>query len=229
MEDCMKAVILGKSTERLIPHKNYRPFYGEMSLMDLLIEKLIKVLSGDDIYLSCESDEFRYIAEKWGINFTLRESAYASYNASNTDVVANVAKSIPYNGDLLWCSCVEPFFNEYIDIIELWHSLDKKEHDSLNVVYPMKKFMLDRHYNPIGFGFGHWHKYSQTIPPIYQISWATCILSRECIEKTSYPVGRNPYWYDSYAHIIDIDTLDDFRFASLVYKAMKDDKNEKRQ
>jgi N-acylneuraminate cytidylyltransferase len=191
--------------------------------MDILLEKLVKVLPKDDIYLSCEDNEFQRIAKEWGVHFAPRESVYASYNASATDVVANVAKSIPYDGDLLWCTCVEPFFNEYANVIEIWRSLDKKEHDSLNVVYPMKKFMLDRHYNPIGFGFGHWHKYSQTIPPIYQISWATAIMSRECVERISYQVGRNPYWYDSYAPVIDIDTLDDFRFASLAYKALLDD------
>jgi N-acylneuraminate cytidylyltransferase len=219
----MKAVILGKSTERLIPNKNYRPFYGEMSLMDILIEKLINVLPKEDIYLSCEDEKFKSTAEKWDIQFILRDNEYTSYNISNTELTANVCKSVPGNGDLLWCSCIEPFFNEFPQILECWRNLDKRENDSLNVVYPMKKFMLDRHYNPIGFGFGHWHKYSQTIPPIYQISWATAVMSRECIEKINFQVGRNPYWYDSYAPIIDIDTLDDFHFASLAYKALLDD------
>lgn len=220
----MKAVILAKSTERLIAYKNYRPFYGELSLVDVLVKKLIKVLPVADIYLSCEEQQYRNVAEKWGINFVHRDKVYAQYNISNVDVVANVCESIPFRDDILWCTCVEPFFDEYAEVLECWDELDKERFDSLNVVYPMKKFMLDHGHNPIGFGFGHWHKYSQTIPAVYQISWATAVMSRECIEKVSYLVGRNPYWYDSYSPVIDIDTMDDFRFAALAYKAYMDDR-----
>lgn len=215
----MKAVILAKSTDYLIENKNYRLFYGEKSLVDILAEKLIKVLPATDIYLSCETEKNRNIAEKWGINFINRDNIYTRYDISNVDVVANVCSSVPTQDDILWCTCVEPFFDEYAEVLECWEGLDKRRFDSLNIVYPTKKFMLDQGHNPIGFGFGHWHKYSQTIPAIYQISWATAILSRECIEKVSYLVGKNPYWYDCYAPVIDIDTMEDFKFASLAYKA----------
>jgi N-acylneuraminate cytidylyltransferase len=216
----MKAVILAKSTERLIPHKNYRPFYGDLSLIDILLGKLTKILPREDIYLSCEDEDYKSVADKWGINFLLRSIVLANYNISNVEIISSVCGSIGGSSDILWCTCVEPFFNEYAEILECWQNLNKKEHDSLNVVYPMKKFMLDRNHNPIGFGFGHWHKFSQTIPPLYQISWATAVLSRECIETVSYLVGKNPFWYDSYSPVIDIDTLDDFKFASLAYKAL---------
>lgn len=215
----MKAVILAKSTDYLIENKNYRLFYEEKSLVDILAEKLIKVLPATDIYLSCETEGNRNIAEKWGINFINRDNIYTRYDISNVDVVANVCSSVPTQDDILWCTCVEPFFDEYAEVLECWEGLDKRRFDSLNIVYPTKKFMLDQGHNPIGFGFGHWHKYSQTIPAIYQISWATAILSRECIEKVSYLVGKNPYWYDCYAPVIDIDTMEDFKFASLAYKA----------
>lgn len=215
----MKTIILAKSTDRLIPLKNYRPFYGDWSLIDILINKLIKVVAKEDIYLSCEDENYRDTCDKWGINFRLRDKEMTSYNVSNVDVIANVCKSIPKDDDYLWCTCVEPFFNEYAEIIETWRSLDKKQYDSLNIVYPSKKFMLDSGHNPIGFGFGHWHKYSQEIPPLYQISWATAIVSYKCLEKVSYIIGRKPYWYDSYSPIIDIDTMDDFKFAQLAYKA----------
>lgn len=215
----MKAVILAKSAERLIPNKNYRPFYNDSSLIDILISKLLKVLPKEDIYLSCEDEEYKSVSDIWGIHFLRRDKTLVDYNVSNVDVVSHVCKSVPYDDAILWCTCVEPFFDEYAELLECWNNLDKTQYDSLNVVYPMKKYMLDQGYNPIGFGFGHWHKYSQTVPPLYQISWATVILSRECVEKVSYLVGRTPYWYDSYSPIIDIDTLDDFKFASLAYKA----------
>jgi N-acylneuraminate cytidylyltransferase len=214
----MKAVILGKAGELRIQNKNYQHFYGELSLVDILIDKLLKVLDKDDIFLSCERDDLRSVAEQWGINFILRDEKYTSYAISYVELIKSVCTDIPGNEDLLWCSPIEPFFNEYREIVDCWNNLDKDKYDSLNVLYPSKKFMLDQNHNPIGFGFGHWHKYTQTIPPVYQISWATAILSYKCINEASYLVGKNPYWYDSYAPVFDIDTKDDWNLAKDVYK-----------
>jgi N-acylneuraminate cytidylyltransferase len=218
----MKAVIVGKSTELRIKNKNYRPFYGEMSMMDILIEKLTAVLPGGDIYLSCENKQYQSVADRWGINFVLRDERYTSTKINNVDVVRNICKDIPGNDAVLWAACIEPLFNEYAEIVNAWQTLDGSEYDSLNVLYPMKKFLLDERHNPIGFGFGFWHKYSQTIPPTYQISWSTAIMSRRCIERVSFQVGENPYWYDTYAPIIDIDTEDDFKLAQAVYKLYRE-------
>jgi N-acylneuraminate cytidylyltransferase len=196
--------------------------------MDILIGKLIKILPQEDIYLSCEDEKYKSVVDNWEINFVLRDKILAFGNVSNVELISNICGCVPGSGDILWCTCVEPFFNEYAEILRCWQDIDKNEYDSLNVVYPMKKFMLDQFHNPIGFGFGHWHKYSQTIRPLYQISWATAVLSRECINNVSYLVGQNPYWYDSYSPIIDIDTLEDFNFASLAYKALMEQNPEKR-
>ena len=45
----MKAVILGKANSRRISMKNYRPFYHDESLTDILVKKLIRVLDTDSI------------------------------------------------------------------------------------------------------------------------------------------------------------------------------------
>lgn len=214
----MKAVILGKAGSVRVPNKNYRPFYGDKSLMDILIEKLIKVLDKKDIYLSCEKTEYNFFAKKWGINFIHREEKYTLLNTSNVDVVRNVCKDIPDDGDVLWVTPVEPLFDEFQEVLDCWDRLDKNEYDSLNVVYPQKRFLLDQNHNPIGFGFGHWHKYSQDMPFLYQLSWSVCILSRKCISEVSYMIGAHPYWYECYTQAVDIDTQDDFELAGAIYK-----------
>jgi len=160
----MKAIILGKTNSVRVRNKNYRPFIGESSLMDIHIAKLVKVLDRSDIFLSCEDEAYRYVAEKWGINFIHREEKYTLITTSNVDVVRNICKDIPYNEEILWTTPVEPLFDEYAEVVDCWNGLDKSKYDSLNVVYPQKRFFLDQNHNPIGFGFGHWHKYSQEIP-----------------------------------------------------------------
>jgi len=221
----MKAVILGKAGSIRVPNKNYRPFYNGCSLTDILLAKLTKVINKSDIYLSCEKGEFRNVADNWGINFIHREEKYTLVTTDNIEVVANVCKDVPYEDDLLWCTCTEPFFDEYDGVLDIWKNIDHKKYDSLNVIYPQKKFYLDQNHNPIGFGFGHWQKYSQFIPPTYMFSFATAILTRECIEKISYMVGKNPYWYDSYSQIVDIDTEEDWELAQKLYKIYMEKKD----
>ncbi|MCM1183106.1 MAG: hypothetical protein NC337_07015 [Roseburia sp.] len=213
----MKAVILGKAGSTRVKYKNYRPFYGEKSLTDILLEKLTEVMDPEDIFLSCEDDRFRAFAEKWKIHFILRDGEFTKLATNTVEVVRNVCKDVPGSDDILYCSCMDPLFDSYDEIFKIWE-IEKATHDSLNVIYPIKNYFLDQNHNPIGFGFGYWHKYSQYIPPIYQISWATEILTRKSIETCGYMVGENPYWYDAYNPTIDIDTERDWELAQVLYK-----------
>lgn len=213
----MKAVILGKAGSTRVKNKNYRPFYENLSLTDILMKKLLKVLDKKDIFLSSEKEEVSKVADKWGINFILRDEKYTKLETNTVDVVRNVCKDVPGEDDILYCSCMDPLFNDYEKMFKTWENI-KYDYDSLNVVYPLKNYYLDPSRQPIGFGFGYWHKYSQYMPPIYQISWATEILTRDCIKTCGYMVGQNPYWYDAYNPTVDIDTEQDWELAQIIYK-----------
>lgn len=213
----MKAVILGKAGSRRIPQKNYKVFYKDMSLTDILIEKLVKVLDKNDIFLSCEDEKYRCVSDNWGINFIHRDVKYTLIETNTVDVVRGVCADVPGDDDILYCSCMDPLFDDYKTMFLAWEEA-KTVHDSLNVVYPLKNYFLDQNHSPIGFGFGMWHKYSQFIPPMYQISWANEILTRESIEKCGYMVGENPFWFDAYNPTVDIDTEKDWELAQVIYQ-----------
>lgn len=216
----MKAVILGKASSKRVKEKNYRNFYEDLSLTDILLEKLVKVLDRSNIYLSCEDEHYKKVAYKWGINFILRDIKYTLLETNTVEVVRGVCADVPGEDDILYCSCMDPLFDDYEGMFRTWKDV-KEMADSLNVVYPLKNYYLDQNHNPIGFGFGFWHKYSQYIPPMYKISWANEILSRKCIEKCGYMVGENPYWYDAYNQLLDIDTESDWKIAQAVYSAYR--------
>ena len=220
----MKAVILGKANSRRIPVKNYRPFYQGQSLTDILIGKLLRVLERRDIFLSCEDEAYRRVAEQWGIRFIHRDVKYTLLETNTVEVVRGVCKDVPGDDDILYCSCMDPLFDDYETMFQVWQEV-RAEHDSLNVVYPIKNYFLDRNHDPIGFGFGHWHKYSQYIPPVYQISWANEILTRESIDRCGYMVGEKPFWFDAYNPTVDIDTEKDWELAQVIYAYYKGKKD----
>lgn len=222
----MKAVILGKASSRRVPAKNYRPFYKEQSLTDILVEKLLRVLDRNDIFLSCEDAQYCNVADRWSIRFIHRDVKYTLLETNTVDVVRGVCQDVPGEDDILYCSCMDPLFDDYEKMFHIWNEV-RDQYDSLNVVYPSKNFFLDQNHNPIGFGFGHWHKYSQFIPPVYQISWANEILTRKSIERCGYMVGENPYWYDAYNPTVDIDTERDWELAKVIYAHYRE-KHEKK-
>ena len=86
----MKAVILGKASSRRVPYKNYRAFYQDLSLTDILLEKLTRVIRREDIYLSCEEPEYRKVAKKWGISFIHRDRKYTLLETNTVEVVRGV-------------------------------------------------------------------------------------------------------------------------------------------
>ncbi len=212
----MKAVILGKASSRRVPLKNYKEFFEGKCLVDILIEKLVRVLPKEDIFLSCEEIRFKDLAEKWGIRFIHRDIKFTLLDTNTVEVVRGVCKDVPGSDDILYCSGMDPLFDDYENMFQVWEEVRSKC-DSLNVIYPKKGFFLDQNHNPIGFGFGVWHKYSQFIPPTYQISWANAILRRDCVERVGYMVGETPCWYDAYNPLLDIDTEEDWELAQAVY------------
>jgi N-acylneuraminate cytidylyltransferase len=231
----MKAIIPVKDCSTRVPNKNFKDFYGDKSLFDLTACKLLKVLSPDDIYMSCDNEERKTLADKWGINFLLREPHLADNDAPFYSVFNGVCDQVAGDGDIAWCQVIDPMFDSYAECFDIWNNGNevleggawckkniKKTHDSLVVVYPHKDYYLDSSYQPEGFGFGRWHKKSQSLPVKYQLTFTLSILTRESIKKCGYYVGAKPFWYHTHNQHVDIDTPEDFEFAQYLYSYYRD-------
>ena len=97
----MKAVILGKASSRRVPLKNYKEFFEGDCLVDILIEKLVRVLPREAIFLSCEEIQFKNLADKWAINFIHRDKKYTLLDTNTVEVVRGVCKDVPGDDDIL--------------------------------------------------------------------------------------------------------------------------------
>lgn len=215
----MKLVVPVKSNSTRVKNKNFRDFWNGLSLTDILIQKLL-FLGSENIYISSNDPRQDRLAQKYNCNFLLRDEKYCDNDTPLTSVIRETTNQVPYENEIAWCQVTDPMFDDYAGALRAWQA-HKHEHDSLCVVYPFKKYILNSDHMPINFGFGNWHTKSQNLKVFYDMTFTFSILKREAIASCGYQVGCNPYWYDAYNNHIDIDTEEDFEIASMIYDSAK--------
>lgn len=217
----MKVIIPVKSNSERVRNKNFRSFYKELSLTDILIKKLLNTFEGRDIYLSCDDVEKKKLCDKYGINFLLRDKQLIYNKTPMSKVITEVVKQIPGNDDIMWCLVTDPLFDDYGGCYKKWQEIKDSKYDSLVVVYPSKEYILDSDYKPIGFGFGTKHIPTQYLKPIYMLKNTVFIIKKEAVFQSNYYIGEQPYWYNAYNFSIDIDNENEFQIAQILYKTIR--------
>ncbi|MEV5593655.1 hypothetical protein [Streptomyces sp. NPDC052496] len=213
----MKFVVPAKRSSTRVPNKNYREFAHGKSLLDILVAKLTRVAADPgDVYLSSEDSSARQVAERYGASFLPRSAHLTENSYPFQSVVNEVCKQLPDDDDVMWCHATDPFFDEHEAVIKAWQSRDPEDANSITVVYPMREYLLDGNFNPMGFGFGAWHRASQELPTYYQLGFTCSIMTRH-VATTLGLVGSRPMWHQASNLTIDIDTQAQFDFAARLY------------
>lgn len=215
----MKYVIPAKRSSNRVPNKNFRHFADGKSLLDILTTKLTRIAADpSDVYLSSEDESTREVAEKYGASFLLREPHLTENTYPFQSVVNQVCQQLPGEDDVMWCHATDPLFDEHETVVKAWESRDPAAGaDSIVVVYPVKDYFLDSNFNPMGFGFGRWHRPSQELPVFYQLGF-TCSIMTRAVATTVGLVGARPMWHEATNLTIDIDTQAEFDFAGKLYE-----------
>jgi CMP-N-acetylneuraminic acid synthetase len=231
------AIVPAKASSTRVPNKNFRPFDGTSSLVDLTIAKL-RLAGIQEIYLSCEDESVgRPVAEMHEVQFVRRSQSLCSNDCPIPDYIRGVVREVdglrddqkpfqlwahdpPRTEDILWAQVTDPLFEDYSGLIEKWEKFGG-DYDSVVVVHPRKKYLLDQNHRPMGFGFGLWHLKSQRLPYHYELPFTASILSRKAIESTGYYVGASPLWYEVEGYSVDIDTEEDFKISQAIYSAIR--------
>ncbi|MEU0544245.1 cytidylyltransferase domain-containing protein [Nocardia sp. NPDC005978] len=214
----MKYVIPAKRGSNRVPNKNFRPFADGKSLLDILVTKLIRIADDPaDVYLSSEDETTREVAAKYGASFLPREAHLTENSYPFQSVVNQVCAQLPGDDDVMWCHATDPLFDDHAAVVKSWESRDPESADSIVVVYPMKDYLLDSNFNPMGFGFGPWHRPSQQLPVFYMLGFTCSIMTRSVATNIGL-VGAKPMWHPATNLTIDIDTQDEFDFAAKLYE-----------
>jgi CMP-N-acetylneuraminic acid synthetase len=213
----MKFVIPAKRSSSRVPDKNYRDFAKGRSLLDILVTKLTAIADHpSDVYLSSEEESTKEVADKYGATYLPRARHLTENSYPFQSVVNEVCRQVPGDDDLMWCHATDPFFTEYGAVVKTWQERDPETSDSIVVVYPMKEYMLDENFHPLGFGFGAWHRPSQELPTFYQLGFTCSIMTRHTATTIGL-VGARPQWFKAANMTIDIDTQAEFDFAAKLY------------
>lgn len=215
------AVIPVKEISERVKSKNYRKFYKNSSLLDILIKKLKKCKDISKIYISSNSKIVEKISKKNKCHYLNRDVKFCNNIVPWSDVIYEVAASIPEKEQtvLMWCHTTTPLFDSYLKAIRIYKN-KKFRNDGLISVEKFKKFLVTEKKTPLNYSWGVWHPYSQKLESLYSITGALFMMSIKQFKKNRYVISKNPYYLETHKFEgLDIDTLEDFKMAQFLYKS----------
>ncbi len=214
----MKFIIPAKSSSERCENKNWRPFYGEQSLVDVSVGKALGIDPRPDIWVSSDeinADAVQRYADGRGLRHIVRPLKYADNSQPMCEVIRWHAENLVGDDDLVWAQVQVPLFDNHAECLIRWTDAKAQGFDSLSVVYLLSGFVLDSRYNPIGMGFGPWQKPTQD-NPLHR--WPCCfhIMTRDCAKRYGM-VGAKCWWFVADGPLVDIKTEADFQAARVLY------------
>lgn len=213
----IKVAIPLKTNSERVTNKNLRPFYNGKSLFDIKANQLLKVFKPEDVLVSSENPAVEELTSKYGFKFHLRDVALTKSTARENQIVKTITDAIEDKEcDIMWVQVTQPLFNEFTEILKVWNTMPL-DRDSLAVVKRISHHILDKNGNPVNFNFGYWHKVSQDLPTLYEVTWSAFIMKREMLNEAYYQIGRNPYLYETNAPLVDINNQTEFEVAQILY------------
>ncbi|WP_429147728.1 cytidylyltransferase domain-containing protein [Aeromonas rivipollensis] len=214
------AIIPAKSSSSRVNNKNFRPFHGDKSLLEIKIEQCISSMAFDDIYVSSDSTDCSEIASKYGVRFIERDIKYCIDDTPWSEVlIAILEQTDAAPEDLVaWVPVTTPLFSDYSGALSLLLE-NSHTHDSLMTVTQHKHYMLNSDFIPCNFQFGVWASYSQLIKPYYQMNCALWMAPKGKMIRNRFQTGDAPYFMVTpMLDSIDIDEPEEFELAQILFK-----------
>lgn len=208
------AVIAAKANSTRVPRKNFREFHEGKSLLDTKVEQCVNSGVFDSVYVSSDSEEARWSADRYGAVFVPRDPYLCEDSTSWGDVLTGVLDSLPEEGDpfVCWTPATSPLFDRFGAVLEELRLAPGA--DSVVTVTPLKHYYLGSDFIPINHQWGPWHAYSQGMKPIYQLNLALMGAMRSAMVRNRYLIGDRPLFFmTSEAEGLDIDTMEEFELA----------------
>lgn len=214
------AIVPVKHHSERVREKNFRVFHDGQSLFERKLDQLKSCGSFDEIYVSSNSDVARTLSKSAEVRFLERDEAFCDNQRRWSDVIGEVLRTVPEADDTVavWAHTTSPFFEAFDLAIKAFRSSwDSGEHDGLVAVQPFKGFLLGPEGNPVNYGWGPWHPYSQDLPDYSVVTGGIFVIPLGEARALRYLIGRKPKLYPvGSEEALDIDTPEDFEFGQFI-------------
>ena len=218
------AIVPVKSKSERVASKNFKTFSDGKSLLDILLQKLLKLKLLDHIYISTNKKDLEISHEK--ITILERDEKYCNNVTPWSDVIYEIASKIPEpsNTTVMWSQVTSPLFSDYEKALDTYLNLPN-EYNSLVTVEQFKEFLIDENGRGINYNHGAWFTYSQYLPTLYKVLHNLFILQLSEILKLRYVINNKPYLFqvDSMS-ATDIDWNWQWNLAKILYEEKLDNK-----
>ena len=210
----MTAVVAVRSGSQRVPNKNIRNFFNT-NLLELKLNVLTQSRNIDEIIVNSDSEEMLDLAKKFKVKTQVREKYFASNEASNSEFHQNIADTTDTDYIFLAPVC-SPFIsaNRHDEAISYFL---KSNYDSLTSTHPIKGHLWQNG-KPLNYDLSNVPN-SQDLPDIQMLNYGISIIEKEKMKSLRALVGENPGFIElNEIESTDINTLDEFNSAELLYK-----------
>ena len=213
----MTAVVAVRAGSQRVKNKNIRKF-GDTNLLELKLKILLKVKNLDEIIVNSDSDVMLEIAKKYNVKTQKRDDFFASSEASNSDFHRHIAEVT--DSDYIFLA---PVCSPFISVKRHQEAIDKfmmSDIDSLTSCELVKGHLwLDN--KPINYSLDNVPN-SQDLPEIKKLNYGISIIKRKIMIERSGLVGFKPEFIVlSEIESTDIDEIETFNIAEIIYKNLK--------
>lgn len=217
----MVTVVHAKAHSVRVPRKNWRPFYGQKSLVQIKIQQLLDAGFGDAgrIVVSCDQDvdDCREQVESAGAEFAVRKPHddssmvnvyHAIYESINGDDNEDVWDIVPTN----------PLFGAKLlrDMRDLWEA-QRNGCDSMMNVWVLQDYFMTHDGQPLNFQWGHWSTPSSELNPLLHVDYAAIVSNLGESKRRGWPVGGDCSLFRVNGPTVDIDTEEEFALSQRIY------------
>lgn len=215
------AVIPTRKGSLRIKEKNTRNF-GDSNLLEITIQKLLKVNGLYKIIVSSNDEYSKHICKKYDkIIYEERDEKYCTSECKASVWNCELANIVLKNGGthMMFCHCTCPFIqtSTYTEMIDLFYI--EKSYDSFVSCHKLQKHLWhyqNGNYLPLNYEL-HDVPRSQDIDPIYVPTWGCVISKCSNILSSKSLIGVNPYFvYLNQFESMDLDENIEFLTASII-------------
>ena len=223
--DNITALVAVKGHSERVPKKNIRKF-SNSSLLEIKLQQLKSSNTFGEIIVSSESDEVLSKVLPFDVSIHKRDPFYSTSKVPMSDVYVYLADQV--NTDFIaWVPVTSPLVDEkiYRDAVNTFLTMNHDRYDSLLSVNEVQEYL---YYNkkPVNFTRDPWLR-SQDLTGVCAINFAINIISKENMIKNRATMGEKPNFFNiPKKNAIDIDFMEDFILAELLFKQLEESKNE---